>query len=180
MMGHTEAGLAALRRSVVLDPLYFGTHQTLGYALNIAGRYAEAVVALKDAKALNPNNAYINGQLWFAYYALGDYQSALAACEQDNANKQICLASVNWKMGRHADAEAILSEMRASCGDDCALAYASIYLAWGNSARSLDWLETALRLRQSYLIYLKADREWDPLRKEPRFQAIVKALNFPD
>jgi len=27
---------------------------------------------------------------------------------------------------------------------------------------------------------VKADRQWEPLRKDPRFQAIEKALKFPD
>jgi TolB-like protein/Flp pilus assembly protein TadD len=182
MMGRTEAGLAALRRAVVLDPLNFGTHLTLGYALSIAGRYAEAVAALKDAKALNPNDWHIDGQLVGAYYGLGDYQSALDVCEHggDKLEEPICLAMVYGKLGRRAEAAAILAKLRASCGDDCALHYASIYLAWGEPARSLDWLETALRLREPYLVYLKADKEWDPLRQEPRFQAIVRALKFPD
>jgi hypothetical protein len=37
-----------------------------------------------------------------------------------------------------------------------------------------------MRLRDPYLIYVKADRSFDPLRKEPRFQAIERALKFPD
>ena len=58
--------------------------------------------------------------------------------------------------------------------------YASIYIAWGDRVRSLDWLETAMRHRDPYLVYVKADRQWDLLRAEPRFQAIEKALKFPD
>ena len=37
-----------------------------------------------------------------------------------------------------------------------------------------------MRFREPYLIYVKADRSLDPLRNEPRFQAIVRALKFPD
>jgi hypothetical protein len=84
------------------------------------------------------------------------------------------------KIGRSADAEAILAKMRVECGDNCALTYASIYLEWGDTARALDWLETMMRLRDPYLIYVKAVRSFDPLRNEPRFQAIERELKFPD
>ena len=131
--------------------------------------------------AADGNEDVINAQLAFAYYGVGDYERARAACESaDEGNKPGCFALVYHKLGRQADAEAILAKMRAECGDVCAIDYAGIYLAWGDPAHSLDWLETAMRLREPYLVNVKADREWDPLRKEPRFQAIERALKFPD
>ncbi|MBV8741518.1 MAG: hypothetical protein JOZ12_07005 [Sinobacteraceae bacterium] len=44
----------------------------------------------------------------------------------------------------------------------------------------LEWLETALRLRDPGLGDLKADPLLDPIRKEPRFQAVERALKFPE
>ena len=49
----------------------------------------------------------------------------------------------------------------------------------GNRAKALEWLETALRLRDSSLVLLKTDPFLDPLRNELRFQALEKALKFP-
>lgn len=49
----------------------------------------------------------------------------------------------------------------------------------GNTGEALNWLETALRLRDPYLATLKTDPRIDPLRKEPRFQAVERALKFP-
>jgi hypothetical protein len=37
-----------------------------------------------------------------------------------------------------------------------------------------------MRLRDPGLANLKIDPLMDPLRKEPRFQAIERALNFPN
>ena len=54
-----------------------------------------------------------------------------------------------------------------------------IYAQWGNRAKALEWLETALRLRDPGLVYLKTDPLMDPLRKEPRFQAVMRELKFP-
>jgi hypothetical protein len=50
---------------------------------------------------------------------------------------------------------------------------------WGDRAKAREWLETALRLRDPVLIFLETDPLLDPLRKEPRFQAVERQLKFP-
>jgi tetratricopeptide (TPR) repeat protein len=60
---------------------------------------------------------------------------------------QWCLAVIYDKLGRHADAEAELAKLKAAQGDAAAYQYATIYAQWGNRAKALEWLETALRLR---------------------------------
>ena len=65
-------------------------------------------------------------------------------------------------------------------GDSAAYQYATIYAQWGNRAKALESLDTAWRLRDSGLVYLKTDPLLDPLRKEPRFQAIERELKFPN
>ena len=92
---------------------------------------------------------------------------------------QDCLAATYEKLGRHRDAQAELAKLRASAGDAGAFLYAEIYAEWGRSAEALEWLDTAMRLRSPWLLWLKVDSSLDPLRKEPRFQAIEQALKFP-
>jgi hypothetical protein len=58
--------------------------------------------------------------------------------------------------------------------------YATIYAQWGKRAKALEWLATAMRLRDSGLVMLKTDPLMDPLRNEPRFQAIERELKFPN
>jgi tetratricopeptide (TPR) repeat protein len=114
-----------------------------------------------------------------AYYALGNFPRARASCEfkPEDLVSQRCLAV---KLGRHADAEAVLAKLKAAQGDADAYTYAGIYAQRGNTPKALEWLETALRLRDPGLVQLKNDPLVDPLRKEPRFQAIERQLKFPD
>ena len=44
----------------------------------------------------------------------------------------------------------------------------------------LEWLDIAMRLRDGGLENLKTEPFFDPLRKEPRFQAIERAPKSPD
>jgi len=70
-------------------------------------------------------------------------------------------------------------KMEAALGDTAAYQYATIYAQWGNRAKALESLDTALRLRDRVWSMLKTDPLMDPLRKEPRFQAIERELKFP-
>ena len=70
--------------------------------------------------------------------------------------------------------------MQAALGDTAAYQYATIFAQWGNRTKALESLETALQLRDPGLEELKTDPLMDPLRKEPRFQAVVRQLKFPN
>ncbi len=181
-MGHFDAGLAAARRGVVLDPLARESHSLLGRVLYAARRYEEAVAAFAEVISLDPGFKQTYGQRGLAYYGLGDLKSARTSCETQPEfwASQWCLSVVYDKLGRHADAEAVLSKLKAQLGDAAAYQYAAIYAQWGDRAKALEWLETALRLRDSGLEYLKTDPLMDTLRKEPRFQAIERELKFPN
>jgi TolB-like protein/Tfp pilus assembly protein PilF len=118
-MGKPDAGIAAVRRAVVLDPLNRSSHSYLGLALNYARRYEEGIAAEQAALMLDPNRVQLYAVRGLAYYALGNLQSARTSCEirPDNWQSQQCLAMVYAKLGRHGDAEAVLAKMRASMGD---------------------------------------------------------------
>jgi TolB-like protein/lipoprotein NlpI len=180
-MGRFDAGVAAARRAVVLDPLARASHSVLGRTLYVAHRYQEAVAALAQVLRLDPDYKDTYAHRGFAYYGLGDLQSARASCETqpDYWGNQYCLAVVYDRLGRHADAEAELAKMQTVVGDTASYQYATIYAQWGDRAQALEWLERALRVRDPGLEMLKTDALLDPLRKEPRFQAIERELKFP-
>jgi serine/threonine-protein kinase len=180
-MGKQDAGLGALRRAVTLDPLNVGAHSNLGLALILSRRYKEALEVLKTAETVNPENPTVVADIGVAEYLLGDFKGALKSCEKRNNDvaSQLCLALTYDKLGRHADAQAMFTTMRASRGDAGAVFYTWVLAQWGQTNRALDSLETALRVRSPYLEQLKTAELFDPLRKEPRFQAIERELKFP-
>jgi TolB-like protein len=179
-MGRTEAGIADARRAVALDPLSRACHYNLGRALYAARRNKEALAALQDALAVDPEDPWSYRLRGFAYYGLGDFDRARASCEMKPDFAIRCLAVTYDKLGRHAEAAAALAKVRATEGDAGAYGYAEIYAQWGNTSKALEWLETALRLRDNGLEGLKVAPLLDPLRNEPRFQAVIRELKFPD
>ncbi len=181
IMGHSGAGIAALRRAVVLDPLSSTPYGALGEALYAARRYGEAAMVFSQGIDVDPNFKLTYAFRGLALYGLGDLEKARASCEsqRDDWLSQVCLAIVYNKLGRRADAEAVIAKLKAAQGDDAAYQYAQIYAQWGARPKALEWLDKAMSVRDPGLEFLKADPLFDPLRKEPRFQAIEQELKFP-
>lgn len=184
LMGRGDFGLDLLHRAMALDPLNQNNTGHLAIALYFLRRYPEARAAFDETAALSstgpsePPTAMVG----FAYYLEGDFERARSVCEE-SAEKEglrwICLAMTYDKLGRRADAETVLTNARAKHGDGEAVGYAMVYAQWGNTARALDWIEKASRVKNSNLLLLKQPL-LDPLRKEPRFQAVERELKFPD
>jgi TolB-like protein/tetratricopeptide (TPR) repeat protein len=185
-MGQTEAGLTALRRAAALDPLNWASHNDLIEGLRLARRYDDSLAAYHDALSQIPDNANMQWNSGLVYYALGDIQRVRSLCESklkegnEEAPWEGCLAVVYQKLGRPTDAEAWMEKNKAKWGDAGAVGYAVTYAQWGDTSKALEWLEKGLRLHDVDLQGLKVDPLLDPLRKEPRFQAIERELKFPD
>ena len=58
--------------------------------------------------------------------------------------------------------------------------FARVYVGLGDKDRAVDSLEKAYNDRAPGLTYLQWAPFWDPLRSHPRFQALLKKMNFPE
>jgi len=56
---------------------------------------------------------------------------------------------------------------------------ALVYLGLRDDDKAIDWLEKAYNEGSIWLCWLKVDPVYDPLRSNPRFQALYKKMNFP-
>jgi TolB-like protein/lipoprotein NlpI len=182
LTGHPDAGIAAARHAVLLDPLNSESHYRLAETLYFARRYAESVAAFSDVLVLDPKDTDSPGGRGLAYYGLGDFQKARASCEArpESEASQWCLALTYHRLARQADAEAALDKLRVASDDRWAYRRATIYAQWGEASQALEQLDTALRKRLPELRWLKTDPLLDSLRQEKRFQVIERALNFPN
>jgi TolB-like protein/Tfp pilus assembly protein PilF len=171
--GHVAAAIEAAELAANLDPLTPATYYILGSRLAYARRYDEALIALRHGKALDHVGDSTGEGL--VLYSLGRYDAARQAC----AGAQIwvgslCLALVYNRLGRPADAVKELAKL----GDN-PFAYAEVYSQWGQAGAAVKWLETAYRMRDSGLTYLKVDPFLDAIRATTEYSDIEQRLNFP-
>jgi TolB-like protein/predicted Zn-dependent protease len=183
LFGRTEAALDLVHRGVALDPLNPLSYRALGEVLRVARRYDEAIAAYQRSIDADPEHAeYVYAARGVSYYLAGKVPEAQASCEvdPDYIRSLVCKAIVYGKLGRQKDASGALATLVAREGDGPAYQYAEIHTQWNDHRAALDWLDRAKRLGDPGLIYLRTDPLLDPLRKEPRLQAIERELKFPD
>ena len=82
--------------------------------------------------------------------------------------------------GDTARADALLDELRAAAQSSYVPAYymAAVYSGYGEREQALEWLETSLRDRESWMVFLNVDPIWDPYRRQARFEALVEAVGL--
>ena len=56
---------------------------------------------------------------------------------------------------------------------------ASLYAIAGEKVQALEWLERGFEARDPNMPYLDLYPEFETLRSEPRFQALVRKMNLP-
>jgi hypothetical protein len=58
------------------------------------------------------------------------------------------------------------------------MAVALLAVRAGEKPLALDWLERAYAAHSPMIVYVAVDPQFDPLRAEPRFQALLQHLNL--
>jgi tetratricopeptide (TPR) repeat protein len=96
----------------------------LGYTLtDRTNRHEEALVLIKKAVELVPNNAYFLDSLGWVYYRLGDLEKAEkylrdAIAIQDDAEFLAHLGEVLWNQDRHAEAKKVWADAKKVAADN--------------------------------------------------------------
>jgi TPR repeat protein len=81
--------------------------------------------------------------------------------------------------GNRAAAAQALKELNRKQKHVKAYMMAYLALASGDRRQALDWLERACDERDDWVTWLHVDAIMDPLRSEPRFQAVVRRVGLP-
>ena len=138
------------RKVVEMDPYFAPGHQMLGGLLTLAGQTADGIAELERSRNLDETNPYTTAFLVYAYSATGHHQTARALVQR-------------LERDEHVDPVAVTIA----------------YVGLGETDQALHWLEKARDDRSPALTQLAADPIFDPLRSEPRFQAVLGEMNFP-
>jgi tetratricopeptide (TPR) repeat protein len=84
--------------------------------------------------------------------------------------------------GRIAEARNSLEMLRALAKSQYVLPYgfAMIHTGLGEYDEAIEWLEKAYDERNLWMPFLQVEPRFDPLRSDPRFQDLVRRMNFPE
>jgi tetratricopeptide (TPR) repeat protein len=84
------------------------------------------------------------------------------------------------RAGRRSEALKVLSNLKELSSHRYVdpVAFIIIYTGLGDKDRAFQWMDKAYQERDYFLTTLKSPN-WDPLRSDPRFQAIYKKVGLP-
>jgi serine/threonine-protein kinase len=186
-MGRHDEAIAEIKRAQELDPLSPMINAIEAFVLFFARRYDEAIAQCR--KTLELNAGFLPAHLYLGWAfeqkklyneAISEYQKAVAL-EEDSPALAAELARGYAAAGRRTEALKIVSDLRDLPQKRYVSPYrtAQVYIALGDADQAFVWLEKAREEREYYFIILKVDPRADPLRSDPRFQDLLRRMNFP-
>jgi serine/threonine protein kinase/TolB-like protein/Tfp pilus assembly protein PilF len=186
-MGRTDEAIAEDKKAIDLDPLSLHSNGSLGVNLYYARRYAQAIVQLRKAIDLDPNYWWAHSYLGRAYEQQGQFPEAIAEFQEalrsasGITEPKAFLGRVYAVSGKRAEARKVLNELNDVSKQIYVSPYniAQIYAGLGEKDQALAWLERAFAERSTWMTYLKVDPGLDSLRSDPRFQDLLRRMNFP-
>ena len=181
--GRADEAIEAMRRAQVLDPLSLLVGSSTGWVLYFARQHATAIAHSMEAQRLWPSFGPIHYMLGLNNEQLGRYTEAIAEYERAielSGDLSLLVGAVGHAYalsGRTADARNALDRL-TNRGEAFPPSHAAlVHAGLGDKENALRWLETACDQRDPYLVFAEVNPAWDPLRPEPRFQALLRRIN---
>jgi TolB-like protein/Flp pilus assembly protein TadD len=148
-----ERSVEHCQRVLDQDPTNAIAHAVRGWNLVQLGRHAEGIASLERALEFAPGNSLYVATLARAFTLAGD--TARAARILDDLEE---LSKHKWVGG----------SMRSI-----------VYAARGDRDAAFKWLDDALKQEDGFLLWAKVTPEFDSLREDARFNAVLDRLKLP-
>jgi tetratricopeptide (TPR) repeat protein len=179
--GRSDEAIAQINRAIELDPMsdaYRGWLETIAF---LSRQYD---LSIKLSENVSDDWAPVG----WCYVMKKMYPEAIATWEKEVARfgRQTgdlrFLALVYGLAGRKSETQKIIGELKERSRHHYVFSsdFAYAYLGLGDKDQALTFLERAYEEQDPGLFWLKMSPLFDPLRSEPRFQALLRRVNFPE
>jgi len=188
LRGDTEKAIERARRGIELDPMSQMVWWALGSALAVEGRLEEAMVATQRAADLAPGAGAINGTNLLLALLAEDWTKARgfapyagSAFRLPNPLRMIELVEAVQHPSPEsiAAARALLYDIDR-LGAATSFTLAEYHAAIGDIDTAISLTEQAYEARNPEVVWAGVWVGLDPLRGDPRFDAVVEKLGVPN
>jgi eukaryotic-like serine/threonine-protein kinase len=185
--GDAPGALDAIQRGNAVEPLSAPRRAELAMAWLWMRDAGQAMTEAGRAIELNPRFALAYHHLGFAQVHEGLFDEAAATFEKgvalapQSAELRGGLAVAHAGAGRRAAAAAIIEDLETwSPRANRAHAIARVHAALGQHDEALRWLRQSADDRDTNMIWTGLDFMFDTLRKDPRYDDLIRAVGLPD
>ena len=181
-LGRNDEALTEMHYADELDPLNIGVKEIKAWVTYVSRQYE---LALKQFENLGDTGGMVE-----AYKEKGMYPEALAVHERWSATNPsesrdpytlAVLASIYGLQGRNDEAAPLIEELRETARHRyvSGFLFAEAYVGLGQRDQAIAWLERAYEEQDQWMVFANSYPALDPLRSEPRFQALLRRMHFP-
>ncbi len=183
VMGKHDEAIPVAEKALELDPLSPIVLYRAGRVEFQARHYDEAIALFRRILELNPNDPLGLYGLGLAYEAQGKFDTAILCLKKQNLQQGFDVAAVYAASGNPAEARRRLDESTQRTKEEKSYLrpgwVAEVYVSLGDKDDAMRWLERGYKERDIWLALLKVWPRFDPMRSDPRFQDLLRRMNFP-
>jgi tetratricopeptide (TPR) repeat protein len=147
-----ERSLVYYRKAVELDPRFDGAHTDLARSLEATGRFDEARGQYEEGRRMG-------GGIAGPSFGLGHLE---ASCGNTMAARRILQELTEARSQRVVSAWGI----------------AALHASLGDVDEAFRWLDVAVEERATGLVFLRVHPRLDPIRKDPRYQILLRKVGL--
>jgi adenylate cyclase len=186
-MGRFEEGIAQGTRSRELDPFSRPINASFAASLVAMSRYDEAIAQCWKILEMDPDFFWANFHLWRVFRRKEMYDAALAECRKlfslwGNTEVTEALQSTYAKLGykgaMREGADKLVAQAKAVYVMPTLIAV--MYAHAEEKDQACEWLEKAYEERDPLLVEVKTVPAFNDFRSDPRFQDLLRRMNFPE
>jgi TolB-like protein/DNA-binding winged helix-turn-helix (wHTH) protein/Tfp pilus assembly protein PilF len=178
-MGRNDEAMTQMKYAIELDPFNIKTRVTVGFVTYASRQYD---LAIKQFESLGHDFG-----LGWVYREKKMYPEAIAALQRSVSKSRrgsvpvASLAGVYGLAGRKGEARKLIDELKERARQRYVSGFliAEAYGGLGEKDQAFTWLERAYEDHDQWMVFINAYPGLDPLRSEPRFQALVRRMNIP-
>jgi TolB-like protein/Tfp pilus assembly protein PilF/tRNA A-37 threonylcarbamoyl transferase component Bud32 len=195
-MGRHQEALTEINNAIQLDPLSLNVNTAAAWLFYFAHQFDRADKQARNALELDPNFYPAHNILAYVYQATNAYETSFQEQEKvaalsgnDEMRSRVSALRQAYRAGgakemyrekvkllQRTGTSQFLPTVAGSAHYGLAIAYGHL----GENDHAFEQLEQCYRDRRFEMLILKTDPDLDPLRTDPRLQALVRRVGLPE